>query len=371
MLLQFLLIFFFGFCTYDLSKKYKSFYFIFPFVLLLFVLAISLRNPLEHDTKAYISFFSKIGDGNLYLPKERFEIGFQILTALLKLISFGYVQIYFFYVTLINIIFLHKAAENFLSSFHNFDKSDCMLCEILFLCYFGIFYNAIAMRGSIALSLCLYANSFFILKKRKLFPLLLITLAAFIHNSAIVFGFFSFFLFLIKPLQKRFLYFLWAITGIVYFGNLFASVVIGFIQSPVFLSSLNSISPTLSKLFAFYVKTTYTTDYGIAKRYVLYYFLEFVFIKNYDRGQDTHGKMLFVYVVGMFLMTAGRMIAQIERVSDYFIMYQPFLILSCLKKEKTILGSHYLFYAVLVGLLFCQTMFSVNLFNMGLLSQFQ
>lgn len=73
MILEFLAIFFVGYIALDIFYKKKNFLFI-GFIIL-FLLAVCFRNPMEHDTKEYISFFYRMPLGCFYVSDSRFEIG--------------------------------------------------------------------------------------------------------------------------------------------------------------------------------------------------------------------------------------------------------------------------------------------------------
>ncbi|MDY4525406.1 MAG: EpsG family protein [Treponema sp.] len=374
MLLEFYFVFFFGILVFDFSRKYKDVRPLFFFFLILFAMIIAGRNLMEHDTRAYTSFFNELPFGSFSIEGNRFDKGFQILTGLLKILSLGNVRVYFFYIVIINFLFLCKAAKNILPLLtEEYSYEIYELFFLFFLSYSGIFYFAITIRSSIAICITVYANSIYLSKRKKIIPFLLILFASVFHISAILFGMLSYFIFLIskKPFSKKMFYLLWFVTGVIYFFNLSAKLMVSTIKTPLFSDILNFINPSAYKLFVFYAEATWDIDFGVSKRYLLYYVLELIFIIHYQKNDVLEFKLLVVYCVGMLIMTGGRMIAQIERVSDFFVIYQSFLLCNYVKLNKKILQSSYVYYLFLFIILFSQILFSVNLFNMGLTEAFQ
>ena len=183
-------------------------------VLVILPLFFSVRSMEIPDTEAYYSLFTKAKNTELRIGTEPFYI---LIMRLFQPMGF---RIMLFCITLFNEILILKSLNNFYLFYKNkgdgfaLDKYDVYNIGLsMYFSYFGLFYNGVAVREGIAMSIALLAVSRSIINSRLeiktlISNFLLILVGCMFHISCFI-GAAIIFVIHIKRFTKRFYYFWW------------------------------------------------------------------------------------------------------------------------------------------------------------------
>lgn len=345
-------------------------YFLFFFVTL-FAIIITLRCPIEHDTKIYIDYFKNLDLSKIINHKIRFEYGFQILVYFSKLFFGGIYHLFLFLIVILFVAFTNSAAKN-IGSLINVEfnrKQNAFIFNLLILSYFGVFYTAITIRAAIALSLTVLSISYSLNEKGIFKVVFLLVIATLIHATAGFCGCLSLLIIKLPTISKKCYFYFGLLIFLLYITNIGSHLLVFIVTNRLVVDSLSLINSFLAKRIWYYVTNIIaSTPYGVSSKYLVFMFKYFLIIHFYDETKN-EAKLINLFLFGMVILMGGRFIPQIERVSDYFVIYGEFLFWKILVTKRQLLHSTLLYYC-LFAIILMQVAFSVNIFNMSLLGKF-
>lgn len=341
-----------SFFSYGNHNKKMGFilYFITAFAFAYFIGIRSIDVP---DTEVYVDFYNNT---NPYIFSDfnnsSFEIGFQVLTKVLKIITGGYVIYYFMLICLINFSLFYFSLKNFTRNQGHF----LSIGLNLYLAFFGLFYNSIVLRQGIALSLICYAISLTFLngelnfKKNKKKITISLFLAVSLHLSSVI-GILVWFLFKkSKGKSSNYYIILLILSMSIYFFK------IGAFFTDIFVSGLNSLfslfQGTQFAKYLFYQDLLKDVSYAISFKILFFYFVAGLIILLHNRDSFLKENKLFrIYMMGVFLISFLGFIEQISRALDYFMILSVFLLFGEFIKMKKF-DSRILFLIIVLGIQF-------------------
>lgn len=161
-----LFVFVFGIIgSYSSKFSEKNLFWLFVIVLAIIIGGRSISVP---DTDQYLEFYQlTLSSSILDIPLYSYEIGFQLLTKILKLITNGSSFFYFGIIVLINSYFLFKSFSCFTDQSYPSKKSSGTLINqiklqeflLLYFSYWGLYYTGIVLRAGIAMSILIYLST--------------------------------------------------------------------------------------------------------------------------------------------------------------------------------------------------------------------
>lgn len=161
-----LFVFVFGIIgSYSSKFSEKNLFWFFVIVLAIIIGGRSISVP---DTDQYLEFYQlTLSSSILDIPLYSYEIGFQLLTKILKLITNGSSFFYFGIIVLINSYFLFKSFSCFTDQSYPSKKSSGTLINqiklqeflLLYFSYWGLYYTGIVLRAGIAMSILIYLST--------------------------------------------------------------------------------------------------------------------------------------------------------------------------------------------------------------------
>lgn len=282
------------------------------------------------DRPAYTYYFETL-PLNFHID-DTFDIGFEFLIKFMKIFIGGNIQLYYSILALINIILILKSFLNIYET--EIEKSDhqyfnlygMILPFLIYIGYFGFYYNGIVLRQGIALSILTYIASIYYKEPRnalfflKVLVLLLIALS--FHSTAFI-GFIALIIFIFskKFISRKHLLIIISVLFLLYLSNTGA-----FIGDMLFGSEFRdyleaSESAGLVKINNYLSKDYMTIDTsgGQKSLWQLYLFaVGFLFCYSKDQSVIFH-KLLNVFLVGIILISFFGTIPGFGRIFDYFV----------------------------------------------------
>lgn len=337
-----------------------------PFIKWLYIIFFCLitanRSILVPDTENYIDYFTtttfSFDDFNYY----SFEIGFQIFSKLIKLIVGDNVFLYFFIITFINLVIIDGTIRrlNKISTISDDivieDNNNCntysssILPLILYLAFYGIYFNCIVLRVGLSLSLIAFASTFMINETRTksdyIIAILLLIIAYFIHATAILGILILMVLSFSKKLSIKNYVIIGITIGIIYFLN-FSSKLGDGVTS--FISSLNTLASLSTKLSNYEGNVTF--DVGISFKFVFFWIFYFILLFSNIRN-NTYYKYLNLYLLGLLLFALFRPVLLIERVTDFFLFFSFIVFYLFLEKQSSLKFMLYISIMIAMQLIF-------------------
>ena len=354
-----LFVFVFGIIgSYSSKFSEKNLFWLFVIVLAIIIGGRSISVP---DTDQYLEFYQlTLSSSILDIPLYSYEIGFQLLTKILKLITNGSSFFYFGIIVLINSYFLFKSFSCFTDQSYPSKKSSGTLINqiklqeflLLYFSYWGLYYTGIVLRAGIAMSILIYLSTllcspYISLKKWSAIFLLAIISCSF-HITALL-GIIALIIFYIsKKMTMRSYLLLFLLICIILFGKVSFWIVdmldrnmpmiFSLIEDTDFakLQAYSNIDASIKISFRFLFCLLIGLFFIICKRMQLYYY-----------------KYLNVYIVGLFLGALFSAIEAFSRIMDFFVIYSFILIsmrLSTINSFK--IRFSIMFSIVLIQLLF-------------------
>jgi hypothetical protein len=314
------------------------------FVLLPFLLLISFsKTP---DTTNYIQFLN-FADNNLFHDHREFGLfgpGFQTLTKIIKNVTGTHFPFYLFIYSSINLVIIISTIKilrgSIAGSLKKAKRFDYLLALVLYFSYFGLYYNAIAIRANYAISLIYFITALIVREKISFtilfFLILLFVLALSFHMTAII-GIFVIFIFWFSHRHSKRIYLsLWFFTGIIYFGrlgsrfaNFFIFTLLPAVESKFHISGLAYIIHASDNRML-------QSESRIGARFIFLYFT--ALLLSLPRKKPIYYyKYLNVYYCGLFIAAGfSSAFSGIGRVYDFFIFSQFILLWLFIKEQKVI-----------------------------------
>lgn len=339
--LYLIFIVFFISILFSYTSNNKNKYYIYWGVSIMFSLLVGTRNISVPDTINYLEFYESISFGNMEIMSYfSFEPGFQILSQILKLLTFGNSILYFSFISIINCIILLFSIKNF-DQEENFNPT---LLLILYFSFFGLFYNAIVIRAGLAISVIVYTISLDYLSKRKpisklrLKTIILFIVAISLHYSSVI-GIVSYYIYKIPvKFTKNSYIILWSIFLLLALSSISEFVVNSSIK--LIISLFNLFEDTDFSKYSYYISDLYELNNTLPYRVLFQFIIFLVCVLLKQNINSINGRLLNIYLVGLILSSLFFSIEQLSRITDYFLLYSSFclyfLISSNMASKKSI-----------------------------------
>lgn len=278
-------------------------------IIMLFIFLASYRSIHIPDTLAYANSYHSLSLSNVEM--SYFEIGFTIYSALIKFISGGNLTVYFGIITATNLLLIYKGLEKI-------NTNKLILPIILYISYYGIYFNFIVLRAGLAFSLLFYAYSIFYENRIK--SVVFFLLACTFHQSAVV-GIIGYFIIINSKKFSNNAYFFWFLLIIIMY---FLRVDIFFYDNiHLFLENTGFLK---TNHFGYYFDNIKFTS-GISNKFIFNYILGIFMISVRKYYDVKYQNVLNIYMVGLTIISLFSSFLWIERISDYFIAFS-FIILT-------------------------------------------
>lgn len=327
------IVFVFGICgayLYRFSEKK-----IFWFFVAVFIILIGGRGLSVPDTKAYLEFYQQtLPFSILDIPLYSYEVGFQLFTKLLKIVTNGSSFLYFGVIVFVNSYLLFISFRNLRDVAYpkrtfpgkSYCKINLQEFLLLYFSYWGLYYNSIVLRAGIAISILIYISTLLcvpcISLKKWLIIFLLAIISCFFHVTAFL-GIISLVVFYIsKKLSMRSYMLLLFLVCMILFSKISVCIV-GVLNRcmPVILSLIEDTD--LAKLQAY--GGDIDSSINISFRFLFCVFIGFflIVVKNMPLY---YYKYLNVYIGGLLLGALFSAIESFSRITDFFLIYSFILI---------------------------------------------
>jgi len=293
---------------------------------ILFAFICCTRDTNVPDTSEYIKFYNNI---SLYfsswITNNDTEIGYSILMGIIKSLNLNY-QSFFFIIVIINFFVLNKTI-NECKEYFKIDHNIHYIFFILYLSFYGIYYNAMVLRAGIAISFCLY-SIFLLLNKKYIVGMIMVLLSNIFHNSAIVAFLIILFAFILPGFKRKFYrkYILFIlIIYLIGINNIIFYNIIDVLQDFV-------VSNNMGRIYQSYIFKD--NNFGIAFK-VLYYFLIGLYITFINENIFLKMKKLInVYCIGLTLSILFSSITAFSRLTDFFFIFYIFILINAYFKAN-------------------------------------
>ncbi|WP_294168588.1 EpsG family protein [uncultured Clostridium sp.] len=291
----------------------KSMKFMFWIISIFFMLIVAYRSLKVPDTLAYIMEYKNI-DNDIYY--SYFEKGFIFISKIINIIVGADYKKYFFCIALINIILIRRVIKNYL-------KFSIVTPLVLYISFYGFYFNAIILRAGLAFSFILLA--WIVFDKNKIKACIFFVIAILLHSSSI-FAVIGLVVFKMKKEISTRSYYIWlAIIGIFYFlklGNLYSNILISFVDAYI-----------SNNRFIYYIENM-QYDNGISLRFILNYLIAIICVM-YRKGKDEkYINLLNIYMIGLTITAMLSNIMLIQRVTDFFIAINFILLAVIIENSK-------------------------------------
>ncbi len=366
-------IFFIGCFLFSSLERYFGFLHIRWVFIIPFCILIASRSLDVPDTDVYVSYFMMEDADLRYFNDYGFEIGFQFLTKLIKLVVGDNYQLYFAIITLINSILILTAVKR-IDKLHQKEYKELSESDIsqtieyptflsiilltLYVAFFGLYFNSIVLRVGIAFSLIVFAVSYALKTDKKLADyiaaFLFVILSILFHSTAILGLIIILIIFFSQKQSFKFYFILLFVIAVFYYLNL-TSRLGGVVFN--FIASLNAFTLLSDKLSNYGGSQSLFAAEGISMKFVFYWFMSFVLLFN-DNQSKLYYKLFNIYILGLALFAILRSVLLVERVTDYFLLFS-FLLFYLFLSSKTGLK----FWVYYIGIVLIQVIFVMRIIN--------
>jgi hypothetical protein len=344
-----------------------------------FIILIATRSNLVPDTLSYINIYKSLFVNEFTEKEGLYEIGWLMLSRCIKLFAGDNHVVFFGAIATINIIITAFTARRLAS------QSNEIVCKrsffialftVLYMAFFGLYYNAITLRAGLALSLLALATSYCVQIKNKKIDYLKIAFLVFVsgnmHVSATVFGIIVICLSLFtKQYSLKMYYILWGVVGMIYLGNLFGSWITEIFSKEQISSilSMDIFQDDFTKKMNYYSQDAlvhrfaFDTSRTISFKFIFYWLSCLLFFHKIKKSPSLMvAKYLNIYLFGLILFAISHNILLIERVTDYFLLYSVCLFSFYLSNKK-VYGRVANYYLILFAIISVQVIFALRIIN--------
>lgn len=280
-------------------------------ICLAFALLTTFRSTSVPDTSEYIEFFSLY---NLDITDFQYlghEPGFIILGKLTKILADDY-RAFFFAITIINLTLVYRALVNF--------KLNPALGLVLYISFYGIYYNFIFLRSGLASSVLIYSISVIhsgFLKRGALS----LAAAPLFHASIVLHA--ALLPILAKPLKKPTLNLLIAFSVLIYLSGATDRLAFGILN---YIGSLENLSR-----YRYYIENM-KFDTGLSTRFLMNCLIA-VGVINLTKNYTEIEKFARFTTFGLLMGSVFSSFLWVDRISDAFVVF-IFLLLAAFSSGK-------------------------------------
>lgn len=268
-----------------------------------FIVLVAFRSLSIPDTFGYASSYQylRLGLSNVFM--SYYEIGFVIYSMLIKIVAGSNYRIFFGVIAITNLVLVNKITKKY-------NITLTIMPILIYLSFYGFYYNFIVLRAGLAFTLLLYAWSTF--HNNKIASLFLFILASFFHQSALI-GILGYLVIIRSRKMSLKIYLIW----------LFAILALYFMRIDVYI--YDSIIEIMlnndlfnNHRFLYYINNIKLTE-GISFRFLLNYIIAIFLIINKKNKPSFYHDLLNIYMLGMTIIGFFSSFVWIERLTDYFI----------------------------------------------------
>lgn len=286
-----------------IKRNRFSFVEIFLILICISLIMICATRPVvgTYDTEAYVEYFDKLSNTPFFIIEGRFRLGFEYLCKILLLFFGKNYKLILGAIVLINCIIVIKALKNLGQQYG--------LSFILYVGFYGLYYNYIILRSGLANSFVILAYSYLEKNHWKVFACIII--ATLLHESALIVLLVLCCLKLIGKLRRKGMYIILGLSVFFYLTHITDLLINNF---------LNSLYPHLSRYLYTYIlylnKDNY--DKSISLYYLMCFILTALAIHAMTEDKGTfYRKMVYINVLGHFVFSLFSSNSIMGRVWDY------------------------------------------------------
>lgn len=301
-------------------------YFLFS---LIFSFVFAIRDLKSPDTAEYVSVFNRaVPSDGLFSKIDRFEWGYSALNRIIKIIGCNY-QVLFFAVSIISFLLMFSVIKNYCNTKigETDEKMNLPLSFLLvYIAYYGLLYNSIVMRGSLAIGL-IYFSVVLVNKKKLILAIGLFALALSFHQTAILslpIMFISFFNIKLSKKTGMKIIVIFLLLYIVGIGNISIKYMFDIIQF------LYNKFPNVSLFWWSYLSLSgkNVATAGISF-YRLFCFGILIILLKVDDGKKEMNQHILVSIIGIIILTLFGNLEIIIRLAEYYMISMCFAIYEC------------------------------------------
>lgn len=275
--------------------------------IIVFALFCAERNIKMSDTKAYIQYFEKLdisSFASFFSIDGRYGLGYEFLNKVIK-IAFGKnYKIFFASVVILNCLLVYSVT-------YKTNK----ISFLLYLSFFGIYYNFIVLRQGIAISFAIMA--LVSLNKNVFKSVIYILIGMLFHETILVLFMFLIARLIKKGIKKRTYLIVLTISLILYLTKVTMVIIQPLLLKFVFLGKF-------IPQFKYYI-TDMEIYYDISILYLIYFATTFLLILK-GKTSIIYNRLLFINVSGAFFLGVFSALSVTVRIVDYAFLTYIFLI---------------------------------------------
>lgn len=328
-----------------------------------FAIVIAHRQLTVPDTEIYLEFYMSL-KAVFRITAYGFEPGFQFFSRVAKWFFRENYTLYFGLIAGVNMALVYKSIVNLDRrdeeyGFRSEGWRNRVLPLILYLAYFGLYYNAIVLRAGIAISLLIWATTIAckpVKTRTDYWKTGLLNLLAFSFHYTAILGIpvLAIMLFSDKKRLRTYLL-IWLVIGGVYFsgiGTWMTHYLFTWVVGLLFHAD------TLFLRFLAYEDNALVASAGVSFKFIFYWLLGFIFL-NVSEMPRYYYKYLNLYLAGILIFAFFKSLLLVERISDYFLIYSFILLFLYLRHRVFTLFSFFLY----LSSVFIQLIFALRILN--------
>lgn len=282
-----------------INRKSKNLYAY--IIIIFFALLCGNRNLNIPDTRAYIDVFNDLNSNIFDTQYLYFETGFIYLSKIIKNIFGNKYEIYFFLIAILNLIIIYFIIKR--------EVKLRITALVIYLCFYGLFFNFITLRAGLATSIFVLSLSIF--NEKKILAIFLFLLASQFHSSVLLF--FPIFFILPYISSSRYLNSIWfLIIGIIYYTKF--SIIM--IDLPEIVFRYLDIE-ALSRLKIYFENII--PDYKFSVRFTVNYIV-LLFLIHHKSLNRKYQYWVGILLLGNTILSLFSIITSIERVASYLMV---------------------------------------------------
>jgi hypothetical protein len=283
-------------------------------IIIIFAIFCAERNIKMSDAQPYIEYFDRLNISSFsafFKIDGRYGIGYEFLNKIIKLIFGNNYKNFFAIVAVINCLLVYSATyKNNKISF------------LLYLSFFGIYYNFIVLRQGISMSFAILA--LVNLNKSALKSIFYIVIGSLFHETVLIVFMFFIVKFIRKGIKQRTYLIVLLISVVLYLTKLTTAIIQPLLLKFDFLIRL------IPQFKHYVTNMEYFNDISIL--YLVYYATSILLVLK-RKTNIIYNRLLFINVLGAFLLGVFSTLSVFVRIVDYAFLTYIFLIPMALREK--------------------------------------
>ena len=275
----------------------------------------ALRTLDSPDTIDYLNAFQHIDIYTNWFKRGLydFETGFVFISQVFKVFIGNNHEAYFFLIAISGFILLLFISSSIQRIFKA--KTPHFLSTLaLYTTYFGIYYQAIALRAGLAI-LFLSLAVFCFVEKKRLVSLILLIIAFLLHDSAIIILLIIPILFIDFKLSKRTYRVILIFVLLVGITNILGSlttIIINFLKNNLVNVSFFNV------FYSYLIKDIFATRVSIK---FLFYIMIGFYVTSFGNDNKSNRIVLNIFILGLVFYSIFGRLGVYSRAADFFNIY--------------------------------------------------